>query len=500
MDCKVLEQKLPGKVFFQGEKGDTYDQTVGTYFAAYENELSPMCVVRPSSAEDVATIVKTFNHTASSSDAKMAIRGGGHTPWAGSANIGGGVTVDLGDLDDIEIHDADATDEDFVSAQEDNVKQAPVKPPRQRKTVSTGGGAKWREVYKKLSEQQLAVVGGRAAKVGVGGLTTGGGLSYFSAAEGFVCDNVLKYQVVLASGEIVEVNKESHSDLFQALKGGSNNFGIVTRFDFPVFDQGQMWGGAIFHASTAYQELAKAFYDFAADPTPDERAHILVATSWNNGTEYGVSNVYHSDPKPDPPSLAPFTKIEPQLLNTIRQDSLLGFTEEQAAFSMNGQRQWYFTTTVKLDLQLLSDLREVYLKYLEPFKPLNGMMLSMVLQPLTKGMLKKSQEHADNSLGLSPEDGPLVIVLMSEVHADAEDDNMISSTVLKLIDEMQSLAQKRGKSARYRFTNYGYKTQEILQGYGEENLDRLRAVSEKYDPNGFFQTRVPGGFKLSAVK
>ena len=30
-----------------------------------------------------------------------------------------------------------------------------------------------------------------------------GGLSYFSAASGFVCDNVTNFEVVLASSEIV---------------------------------------------------------------------------------------------------------------------------------------------------------------------------------------------------------------------------------------------------------------------------------------------------------
>jgi hypothetical protein len=35
-----------------------------------------------------------------------------------------------------------------------------------------------------------------------------------------------------------------------------------------------------------------------------------------------------------------------------------------------------------------------------------------------------------------------------------------------------------------------------LSGYGEKNLEHMRKVSEKYDPEGVFQTMVPGGFKL----
>ena len=50
-----------------------------------------------------------------------------------------------------------------------------------------------------------------------------GGLSYFSARFGFVCDNVVNYEIVLASGEIVNANATSNPDLWVSLRGGSNN-------------------------------------------------------------------------------------------------------------------------------------------------------------------------------------------------------------------------------------------------------------------------------------
>lgn len=48
-------------------------------------------------------------------------------------------------------------------------------------------------------------------------------------------------QVVLPSGILVDVTEKSHPDLFKALKGGSNNFGIVTAFEFTAFEQGDFW-------------------------------------------------------------------------------------------------------------------------------------------------------------------------------------------------------------------------------------------------------------------
>jgi hypothetical protein len=148
---------------------------------------------------------------------------------------------------------------------------------------------------------------------------------------------VINFEVVLASGEIVQANKSAHPDLFRALKGGSNNFGIVTQIDFSTFSQGQMWGGGIYYPNSTYPSLVKAFNDFAVDSNPDEHASIIVATSWQSGTgEICVANLYHTTPTISPPSLKQFVNIQPQLGGTLRNDSLLGFCDEQANFSTNG--------------------------------------------------------------------------------------------------------------------------------------------------------------------
>ena len=75
-----------------------------------------------------------------------------------------------------------------------------------------------------------------------------GGLSYLSDLHGLVCDKVAKYEVraldfrydialrltltevVLANASIVEASADTNQDLFQALKGGSNNFGTASFF------------------------------------------------------------------------------------------------------------------------------------------------------------------------------------------------------------------------------------------------------------------------------
>ena len=169
----------------------------------------------------------------------------------------------------------------------------------------------------------------------------------------------MNFEVVLASGEIVEANAKNNLGLFLVLREGSNNFGVVTRFDLPTFKQGQMWGGTIYYNPSVYPQLIQAFNEFVASSTPDEQAHIIVATSWSAGAETGVSNIYHSTPVATPPSLESFTVLQPQIFNYLRQDSLLGLAKEQSAFSTDGARQLYFTTSFRLDVQFILDIREL---------------------------------------------------------------------------------------------------------------------------------------------
>lgn len=115
-------------------------------------------------------------------------------------------------------------------------------------TAAVQPGARWGSVYKEIEKYGLSVTGGREGNVGVGGLTLGGGASFHTGTHGFACDGVRNYEVVLADGAIVNANADENPDLFKALKGGSNNFGIVTRFDMQTFPaaRGGLWGGLLF--------------------------------------------------------------------------------------------------------------------------------------------------------------------------------------------------------------------------------------------------------------
>lgn len=93
----------------------------------------------------------------------------------------------------------------------------------------------WYDVYEALAPYERAAIGGRLKTIGVPGLTLIGGFHYFNNKYGYAMDNVVSYDVVLGNGTQVIATKASHPDLFWALKGGANNFGIVTKFTLKTY-------------------------------------------------------------------------------------------------------------------------------------------------------------------------------------------------------------------------------------------------------------------------
>ena len=121
--------------------------------------------------------------------------------------------------------------------------------------------------------------GGRNGGVGVGGLTLGGGLSFHTSRRGVAADDVINFEIVVANGSVVNANAKQNTDLFKALKGGGNNFGVITRIDMRTFNaapQG-IYGGLLF---TDYSQKDRVLDQFIRliDINADNKADTEVVT------------------------------------------------------------------------------------------------------------------------------------------------------------------------------------------------------------------------------
>ena len=136
--------------------------------------------------------------------------------------------------------------------------------------------------------------------------------------------------MVLASGQVAEVYSTSDPDLFLALKGGSNNFGIVTRFDLQGLTQGNFWGGAIQYPASSDDAQIDAFAEWMSPKNSDPHSEVEQSYLYEqqNSSFFTTNIMYYTKPVVNASSLSKFTRIEPQLISTMRLSNVTEFAEE----------------------------------------------------------------------------------------------------------------------------------------------------------------------------
>jgi FAD/FMN-containing dehydrogenase len=144
-----------------------------------------------------------------------------------------------------------------------------------------------------------------------------GGTFFWAPKTGFTCDNVISLTVVLASGESVTASDTQNSDLFTALKGGSNNFGIVTSFTFKTFSLGAVWSGNVIYTIDTAPQNIQAFSKFISAPNFDQNASLMQTFGFSGGFAAVVNALVYADGVVNPPSLQGFTSIGSQVQNTM---------------------------------------------------------------------------------------------------------------------------------------------------------------------------------------
>lgn len=65
-----------------------------------------------------------------------------------------------------------------------------------------------------------------------------------------------------------------------------------------------------------------------------------------------------------------------------------------------------------------------------------------------------------------------------------------------IVDRSVAAAKAMGLDHPYLYQNYAAQKQNVFASYGASNYAKLKAVSQKYDPQQILQRLQPGYFKL----
>ncbi|MGE0152887.1 MAG: FAD-binding protein [Reyranellaceae bacterium] len=232
----------------------------------------PAGVLYPESDRDVATMIRR----AADLRRKIAPRGQGHSAY-GRAQVGDGIVIDMTRLraihqigDDRIVVDAGATWSAVLAA-----------------TLPRGLTPPVLTDYLELS------VGGTLAVGGVGGTT---------CRYGMLTDNVLELDVVTGRGEKITCSPSSNAELFDAVRAGLGQVGVITRATLKLIPAPQQ----VRRYLLAYPDLATLLADerlLAADDRFDvvQGAILPTPTGWTFRLD--AARYFSADAPPDDAAL-----------------------------------------------------------------------------------------------------------------------------------------------------------------------------------------------------
>ncbi|KAH9060550.1 FAD-binding domain-containing protein [Lactarius vividus] len=444
------------KVFFP--PSTQYLSDISHYAPSSSQESA--CSVEPGTTEDVSKILRILGSTRT----PFAVKGGGHATNPGFSSTKG-VQIALARFNETKV--------DHKSG-----------------TVEVGPGLTWDQVYTALNSTGVNVIGGRIPGVGVAGLTLGGGYSYKSSQYGLAIDNVASYELVLPNGTITTVTSQD-KDLWFGLRGGMNNFGVVTKFVLRSHPQTQIWAGLIFYTGTQLDAIKEAYAKF--QEANDTKASLIISFAYSSGRFTIALNAFYDAPTPPPGLFDGFLAI-PSVQNTLSTISFSDYIVSLYSFAAGGAQRTFYSgiPVIRYTPAIFDAFYNQTLFWgtrMEALDKNASVIISM--EPFDSGLLSHGTPSA-----YPPNRSQVVFPsAINFLWTNASLDATMARTLRQNTDLVRAavLADGQDVSHAATYVNYALFDTPLKDIYGA-NVPRLRKIRAEIDPEDVMG--LAGGFKF----
>ncbi|CAG8527699.1 11331_t:CDS:2 [Ambispora leptoticha] len=213
-----------------------------------DNSAKPAgVIVQVAELDDIA---KTINFVRIH-NLDFAVRAGRHST-SGASSTNGGLLLDLKKLNKVRVDP-------------------------ENKLVYAQGGALGKDIDNEASQHGLACVCGVVDDTGIGGLTLGGGFGYLTGRYGLMIDNLVSATIVIADGSVKHVSSTSNPDLYWGIRGGCSNLGVVYEFVYKAHDQkNKVYAGLLGFEAEKLQSVVEACNEWFRKRTEDESVMLII--------------------------------------------------------------------------------------------------------------------------------------------------------------------------------------------------------------------------------
>ncbi|MFD6420512.1 FAD-binding oxidoreductase [Streptomyces sp. NPDC060198] len=144
------------------------------------------------------------------------------------------------------------------------------------RTALLDAGVSWQQVVTAAAPHGLAPLSGSAPHVGAVAYTLGGGLGLLARRYGYAADHVRRIRAVTTDGRVRDIDADRESDLFWALRGGRDNFGVVTSMEVGLVPVERLYGGALYFDGSLAEEAVNTWLRWTAGVPEDMTSSLAL--------------------------------------------------------------------------------------------------------------------------------------------------------------------------------------------------------------------------------
>ncbi|MCJ1330129.1 hypothetical protein MMC10_006811 [Thelotrema lepadinum] len=458
LTCQLISQKVSNAsaVVYPIDPSFTIDIE---HWIGSSSQIST-CVVEVGSAEDTGFALQII----AASNTPFAVKSGGHTGNQGFSSTTG-VHISFARMTQVTFSD-------------------------DKSTVELGMGLTWAQVYELMQDSGYNVVGGRVPGPGVGGFSLGGGYSWKTNQFGLTSDTIESYTLVLPNGTVSTISS-SQPDLFWALKGGLNRFGIVTSAVYRTHEQPPLiYGGISVYNGDQIPTLINATDAFYRQNT-DSKASIFVTVFGNATLGTTTASVFFFYDGPTRPTSFEVFDAAVPTVSTVTTQTFSSFVQSIPS-SLDPVVRGHFDgfSVSSVTPTLLNAVKNESDYWGSMFPQHSGSFLEFAVEPFQTSFGELAVDSA-----YPHSDSPLPYEIFFQ-WLDGADDEFWLSAAQSTIATLTQVAMDEGiyDTTSKAYPNYASASRTVEELYGDANSGRLRAIMKQVDPDGVMD--LTGGFSF----
>ncbi|KAL4938557.1 hypothetical protein BDV06DRAFT_215011 [Aspergillus oleicola] len=408
------------------------------------------------SEEDLVETVQM----ATAANISFLATGGRHGYGGTLGAMHGGLALDLSALDEL-IIDAEA------------------------ETLTVGPGIRFNDMFDAVYEAGFQVPTGTCGCVGMIGATLGAGIGRIQGTHGLMLDALLSVRLVTATGQILTVSSDSHPDLFWAIRGAGQNFGIVTAATYQLSPRTEVFTSIdLIFPAAANESFFNALAEFEYAPEWAIAVQIFFDSDINE-TSLLTTAVYQGPESEAVDLLSPILNLGPSVRNVTettwnRVGNIAAFGSGATLCEPGNELDIHAVNLRHQDAETWMSVFEMMAQFYEDVPEARSSAINIeawsnqavlaVPDDETAYPWRDAQVYVMAQMAWTP----------GNSHAQAQ-----ASAMGHEIRSTLAAASGYGDLAVY--VNYARGDETLEQRYGERKLPRLADVKRMYDPTNVFR-------------